>query len=358
MLLPLYVRANSYNDIRVCRNYLVVGLAILSLGVFYSRGALSKNFSFLFVFMLIVGWLNHQNFYMAAVIEQTVVFSAFCLIYFQLSNDLIDDDINVILNYLRVSCLIQVFLVFLNHGLDFNIYNPFVMTEKVVGSFGQETLVGAYIAVLAPLFFEKKRIALVPIIWAIWLTTSAMSVCAFIMALIAYTYVKYLRKKAMVFALASTICIGLAIYVFVLANQTYFDDKGRYILWAVLIDNYLSWSIWDIIFGRGLGNLYYTASDLCVECKELFTYAHNEYIEILWAWGLFGMGCFVKFIYDIFKIKDLHLKAPLFACVIAILANMFGNFTLHIAPIGLAALLLYICLINKSKGINYGNNCN
>lgn len=353
MILPYFIRINSslYNDVRVCRNYLVVGLVTLSFLIFITK-RISLAQTWPITGLLVLGWFNHQNFYSAAALEQTVVFSAFCLLMMQMMSNIDNSNKNIVINYLRLSCLLQVFLMLLNYFFSFNPYNPQVEATKILGSFGQETLAAAYVAILAPLFLVGRwRWFLFPIILAVVLSTSAIATTSLVAGILFYFIIRYFSNLFTILTIFTFVLFAFLAFALYFIDFNYFDDKGRFLVWSILMKDFFHSSIFSILFGHGFGYIYENTRILCKDCKEIFTYAHNEYIEAFFIWGISSVFLIYPFIKRLFKSQNFYKYSFISACLVALSVNCIGNFPLHLSPIGLGAMLLYTCIVNDKNNL-------
>lgn len=339
-LLPYYIRANEYNDVRVCKNYALFA-AVCSSYLIFGIGFrnISSRIKYSLIGLSVLSWFNHDNFYLPAAVEQTVTFNVFLLLIYQLLSH--DINFKVIANFLRISALIQCAFLCINI-YKINPYNLAVPLDYPVGSFGQQTLSGAHVAVLFPFFLTTGWIVLAPIlVGAVYISQSAMSLAALIVGLVVMIFHKHLFKGVFIFGSLIT-----AVIVFFLTkNYVFFSDNMRYAAWSKLMLEFKDWPLNKMIFGRGFGYLYHNFHfDFMA---QIFTYAHEEWIELLFALGFIGIFIFIYLIREILSFNDSKHTVMAVSVLAAVLANSTANFTLHISSIALIAAIAYAYLVQQ-----------
>jgi hypothetical protein len=347
LLLPYFIWPNNYNDIRICRNFLAFALIIGSVMIFGQKRIHFKS-SWPFLALLALSWINHHNFYLIGVIEQTVIFSGFMLLAIHLISNLEPEDHPILFNYLRISALVQCVFMFINI-FGVNIYNPRVPVHDLVGSFGQHTLAAAYLAILVPFFFTKRWIFFTPILVTfIYLSGSAMSMLACIAGIVFACIYKMYHRKSAICATGAALLLFYVFYSLFLSTEKYFEDNERFKVWWN--SYYIYTQYFDdgsVLVGKGLGYFYHYFMTTCKTCKQYFTYAHNELLELLWAFGLVGAFLVGAMGYQLVWIKEQKYTLMFMTAIAIAIANSMGNFTFHMSPAALVIVICYACLINQ-----------
>lgn len=350
MLLPFYVRFNEHNDVRICKNLFFFFLVCVSLIVFgLGKRKVSLGLKTSLVFLAILSFFNHKNLYLSAAIEQTIIFNISLVILYQLLT--FNLDFVVIAFFLRISALIQAVIFILNY-YGVNPYNLSLPAPIPYGSFGQQTLSGAHIAVLFPLFLQTWWWMFIPVlIVAVFLAKSAMAWASLVAGVVVFGCYKHIKRPLFV---SGCFCSALIAF-FLTKSIPFFSDNMRYVTWKKLMIEFFNWRWIEELFGRGLGWLFHN-SRLEDGIGGIFTYAHNEAIDSLWAFGIIGTSVIVYVLLKALKNINEGSRVSL-AILAAFISNSFGNFTFHISAIALPAMLAYAYLVtNNEEKINYGYN--
>lgn len=297
-------------------------------------------------------------FYTPAGLEQLAIFLSSALIIYCLIDKINRLTIDDFIFFMQASLFFQCFIVYLN-AFGVNPYNLANVIPYPVGALGQESLTGALIAVLSPslLYKTSKRWLMVPLL-ALLLLDVTFGYLAFFGAISFYFGYKKLYAHVLAIIIL-LIVISLGVIGINYNHLEFFNDKGRFDLWFTVIDNYKQWDLSSQLFGKGLGYVWHNLGHIKDIDNKPFRYLHNEYLELLYAFGIVGVGLMGWMLKPLLKVKFDEQSAILLSVIFAIIINSAGNFTLHIAPIGLIFLIVYSCLITKTlEGRNYGNNSN
>jgi len=354
VLLPLYVRVDGVNDVRICRNYLFIFIVFLSISLF-KNGKLKLQDYLPWVGLLVLAWFNIDYLYQPATLEQFATLGAFCIAVPHLVSNYENMKINLFLNYFRASVLIQSVLVFTNM-FGINLYNLDVPVPRALGSFGQETLTAAFIAVLLPTFFNKKWAPLLPIpLMAIFFTGSAMSAISVVAASVFFVAFSCLKLKKALLSLLGFYLMTFAFVTGFIGVDGYFNDNERFKVWETIYGVIKDRGFWHILFGSGVGSFWHHFSDYCTDCNQRFLYAHSEPLQLVYEFGLAGVIMIGLVLKRIFYLPStIPNKGIILAMMIAAFSNALGNFTFHIVPISMVILIGYTYLIGyKEKHYGY-----
>jgi O-antigen ligase len=138
------------------------------------------------------------------------------------------------------------------------------------------------------------------------------------------------------------------VYLLIYGTQKvgYFGDSGRFEVWEKALSMYG----WESLTGRGLGHF----SDFFIRQFGLvhynqFRHVHNEFLEVLFAFGLIGVACFSYLLLQVKKSTSLFC-----CCLVSILANCFFNFYFHISVLALIGIITYVILYIEQQGESHG----
>lgn len=354
MLLPFYVRFNSFNDVIVCKDFFLIALTFISVCLFGFAKDIGPELKLPFISILILSWFNHKDFYQTAAIHQTMCFSAGILLVYHLISWAEHLDRGILLNCFRITAILES-LVFVLNRFGINPYNIHAdkIDIQVVGSLGQQTLSGALIAALAPTMLSGWGIWCLPlIIYAVYLSGSAMTAVSFVFGILICLFYKIMSKRYFWIVISSFGAALLGAFIFGLNTVSFFSNHGRFAVWKLSTLFYLRlWTAREMMFGKGLGFL---SSHLDIFQYNIykFTHAHNEYIEILWAFGLVGILLFWMILKPLLK---THKKDSVFLGIIGALAvNSIGNFTMHVSSIAIIGLISYAYIIGRNNNLTGG----
>ena len=309
-------------------------------------------------FLGILSFFNMDSFYTPAGLEQLTMFLSAILFVYHFHDKIGRYDINDMIFFMQCSLFIQCAVVGMNY-FGVNPFNFGILIDRPVGALGQESLSAALIAVLSPslLYKSSKKWLLVPFI-ALLLLNTTFGILSFLGGIL--FYLGYKRLYPCVLYTVIGLCFVFLFLIGInLDGVEFFNDKGRFDLWLEVLRNFKEWDLSSQLFGRGLGYVWHNFTHVTDIDNKPFRYFHNEYLELLYAFGSVGVFLVGWMMKPLLKVKFDEQSAILLSIIFAIIINSAGNFTLHIAPIGLIFLIVYSCLITKTlEGKDYGNNCN
>lgn len=260
-------------------------------------------------------------------------------------------DFNIIKKSLMILCLIESFWTILSiFNIEF--YNVVfsLFFEKVVqirdgfynmGSLGNPNLSGALISITAPLFFSRKHwVGLIPIVVALVAGGSIMPLITFIAGFCYFIWLNLNLNKYVPYLL---FLIAGLFFIMVGFPEGYLSDNSRLEAWKktiLFLDNF--------IFGKGLGHFSAFFSRSFVINGEYFRNTHNEYLQVLYNFGLVGFSIFSYLFVSLLRRKEEILIS---CCIFAIAVNCYGNFLFHISLTAFVALTIF-AIGYRSKEIN------
>jgi len=193
-----------------------------------------------------------------------------------------------------------------------------------VGTMGNQNWLGAYLSICLPFFFCRDRRWVQPgmAVALIVLATSTVPVLA---ALAGICFIAF-GWLGLGIAGISGLCYVMA---FDHGHLTAGDARLQY--WASgLKASFRSWHSALVGWGPGIG----WAAD---------NHLHNGYLQVLFNYGLIGLGLIVGYI-----ASALKSSKTLTACVVIIAVNMAGNNPLHVVPCAML-ILTVMALIERER---------
>jgi O-antigen ligase len=197
------------------------------------------------------------------------------VLFYKLVVEYLDKEkIGKILKYLRYSFILVLFYCVLQYlNLDEFFKNKVNFGNDVlVGTIGQPSHLGSLLAIISPLFFEKKResiLALILLWMVVILTNSAIGlVCS---AIVFLFWLFFNNKKV---AIGLSILSLLSIGYLALFHNGFFSSSGRFKIWEYAFDIFKN----HPITGQGLGS--FGAQKIYLINYGVFQHLHNEYYQI------------------------------------------------------------------------------
>lgn len=215
--------------------------------------------------------------------------------------------------------------------------------NKPLGTFGQETTMGAFlVACLAPALFGRRWWAALPILVCIYATGSSMTLGAAGVVVLLFCW------HELGWRLPAAAAVGGACALAWLRirhpDAELLSGNGRWGFWNVAWRNYI---VQRPLFGFGPGFWYPQAplvpSPYLSEPQHL-THIHNEFLELLVEYGFVGAAPliwqFCQFVRR-FRLTWHH------ALCAGLLVNAVGNFPAHIASTATIFLTAWLLSVRK-----------
>lgn len=382
---PLFLRVGEVAiDPRVSKDQFFIFSIFLSLALF-QIGKVNKYIIAIGSISIFHGFI-FSDFTSLNANYQLISMMAGIMVLVQFNSRVKTEYLPIIYRCLIISGSIQLFLLVFNYfGMDLNRDFFIWLTDSVArnrsggiadgvsmgtGSLINANVTGGYMAALSPIFMINPWAGLPIVAISLYLCASAMPVVAVILSIpgILALRVKKLRIPCL------SIAAIFAVFVLIGATKekSYFSSSGRIDAWSktlnftmhnkpiVKMENgkevaklkiYVpKWkAIQRIITGRGLG--YYSDYFRFFHKHKngtIFRQAHNEYIEIFVAFGIFGLSVLLIFLW---KIRHYLYKGDLTLVWIFIISliNSVGHFFYHISPTALIGLLALGALLRESN---------
>ena len=195
-----------------------------------------------------------------------------------------------------------------------------LVKQPVVGSLGQHTISAIYFILALPMAIKR--------IWPLAIIIPALFICNSTMVQLSCIIcaISYYVKNTKILLLPLTMSISLFLVNLKYNYSEWLSGQGRVPVWL--------WSIKNTkLFGNGLGHL---SDSMPSFGGEVFQQVHNEYLELVYVYGLIivPMLCYVIF-------KVVNSKHSLLKCsLIGLLFNASGNFSFHISAIAIIGIIL------------------
>jgi len=212
------------------------------------------------------------------------------------------------------------------------------------GMFGNSRLVGPFLGMIVPLaLFRKKYLLAVPIVISVVLTRSNIALFGLILMFAAYFA---LRDRKSFIAVTSAVIAGAAVFGALYITQPVLREKVpdhcRFLTWRQSVNDLREPVMKDskktyAMTGIGPGSFKYLFHAKHNVHNDNMLYAHNEYVQVLYETGIFGLFLFLATIFalfqrvipQVFKRELSHLDRALTSSVVCVLTCAGGIFILQ-----------------------------
>lgn len=353
--LPLFMRVGPPISPRVPKDFFFAFAVIISAFLFKRKNSIPW-LAPLSIALIGMAFLNQYNFTSLSVQYQFVMFSCGMFALLQISSNISSFDRRIIKNALAITCVIQSILVVVSaFGIDLYrhmvelVYGATTLDISLkdmktvsigLGSLQSRSLSSALIASTLPFLFNGKFKIFIPLtVAALYLADSTMAIMSIPLAMIVMAYKKFIGKNGLALLLTAT--LACAIYLIYTTDSGFFNGSERALAWAQSVEHYFSNFEF---FGKGLGYVYdnyHLFGSERVKMRQL----HNEYLEILYAFGIPGILICVYGLFSILKTSrpSLELMSFLIMC-----GNGFGFFNLHISSTALVFVVVTAIILREN----------
>lgn len=216
-----------------------------------------------------------------------------------------------------------------------------------------------YIVIAFPiiLFLNKKPISIVSFLivsYAVLLSGKRGGVVALALGLIAYILFAQKKTKYLFYIAATTLMVVFAFNNIQISNRTLnrFDTaditSGRSNIYKDVFENYIESNVLALIVGNGYDAVAKTTSEGMT--------AHNDFLEILYDYGLIGLilfislhVAFIKKILRMHKAGNDYLSVAIFLYSIFAVFSMVSHVVIYPYCFVLTAILGYLDGINSQQ---------
>lgn len=339
--LPLYLATGHYFSTRLMHEYGFMVAAILSV-LMFGVGRVPKAFSFVLAGLILAAHVHASNFQSAYYSYRLIMLSLGFLVGLQFYTRAKEAHQGILINAIAIACLVQSSLCIVNYfGFRYYEWVTNFLDMGIVwkrkhdalgstGSLGNPNVAGAFLAITLPALFRPKWIyGIFLAANAILLTNSTAPLITMGVACVVFILNRDLRKKALNWLpLPITAACFVVPYLF---NNTR-TENWRYALGKLKNSS--------LLYGQGL-DAWVNIVNTERPAKGRFIQMHNEFLEVIFAFGLFGLGAFIFLNMQIERDR-------IFASIVgAGLVNSFFNFPLHTAA---TALVLIIAFFYQQRG--------
>lgn len=354
-LLPLYNRVALYDVNRTVKdNLLVVLLGFICLIMPNPVRRVDLRLWPFILFGVLFLIINQHNVMSILVSFQVfyITASLFFFIHFYEKHD--RQTLNYILNGMAIGCLAQSLLgIFGYFGINIypELFNLFADNFKVVnadpgpgnviGSLGNNNLLGSYIALTSLSFLSHKNKwpILIPAT-ALFLSGSLMGIASFLGGIFFYINLNYkILKKWQMYSVAS---LGMIIFPFLSLGI----DSGRLDIWKKNIDLV---DFKHFLIGRGAG---WFGDQKIFSIDNIATQEHNSFLSFFNIFGIIGIVLIFPVLKRYLMAKENNKVFP--SILFASFCNSYGHFTLHQSTV--AIIITITAAVCMAEGSLYGRN--
>lgn len=272
------------------------------------------------------------------------------LVGYQAFKNMITKDLMIkVINCICVIALIQVAMMILQKCGVWWIFKPKgtdTTFNYVCGFLGNPNLAGAFLAITLPLFFRKKIILLSPfLLVGLFLSQSMGGIVSACVGVIFYLFIKFDKKKFLIFSLILVLLLGGYVYLFEDLTSGYgslIQGSSRFFHWGLIWKTMI---VKEWITGWGLGQfkMIFPSIQLCGgvyeginpnilntfgKIPEWWVQAHNEYLQTWSEIGLIGLLIICGYFVSIFKRLE-GIRVLLITGVVITLVNSGVHFLFH-----------------------------
>ena len=234
-------------------------------------------------------------------------FLCFALFYKLSIEYLNKDKIVKILHWFRYGVVILLFYCVLQYFKLDEFLAGLSGKDELVGTLGNSSHLAGYLAIIQPIFFEKKLfniLALVLLWLIILLANSASGVLVGLAVIIFYLFM----RKSKTCALSGLVSVSGIMAIILYKNPEFFSFSYRFEVWKLAFESFKG----KAITGFGLGGFGLMKYDL-KNPASYWRHAHNEYFQGGFELGLVGLGLILWCIWEYFRMfktskTDLTIK--------------------------------------------------
>jgi hypothetical protein len=223
------------------------------------------------------------------------------------------------------------FLWIVNHW--FHMAFSVLDKKTLVGTLGNNNFLAAYLAISLPFFFRKWWIyGLILIMPCLYLANTTSAIVPALIGGILYLWLITPRSRFTVFYLAvMTIIIGLFAGWYALFQHTSITENQRWQDWMAVIEQ-VRFNLFSLFCGFGPGAGWGKPYPM-----------HNEWLQCLHQYGLIGLSLLVGYVATAYRGNKI-----LFTAFVIAMINMFGNYSLHLAPSAFLIIII-VGLMEREK---------
>ena len=221
------------------------------------------------------------------------------LLFYKLSIEYLNKEkIEKILEWFRYSIILILFycaLQYLNLDEFFKSIDPAVVKEdSLVGTIGNPSHLGGYLAIIQPIYFKKNLMNILSLV-LLWLIILLVNSASSIIVGLAVILFWLFMQKDKIWALLGTMGVFGIITIIILKFSNFFSSSSRLMIWKDVFVVFQK----KAITGYGLGSFSVMKFNYGVNSN--WRHLHNEYYQIAFELGLIGLILLFWCIFDYFK---------------------------------------------------------
>jgi len=210
--------------------------------------------------------------------------------------------------------------IFNAHSMDSSV----MACVTVYGLFAKDSL-------LRQMSFAPAMV-LIPVILFLGGSTGVIALGAGIGA---YFFAKRKIARAFVYT------IPLAAFGFIYFGDLFLSESGRLKPWTIFLDYFFNYT--NPLFGSGIGTFEWLGHFSRNEPTDVFLWAHNEYLQLLFEGGVIGLALGLTVLYETLTNSFKRKQAWLFATIVSIMVISLTQF-----PFRFAMSAIFICAIARA----------
>lgn len=266
-------------------------------------------------------------------------FNILCfLIFYKLCLEYLDEEkIKKILKWLQYSIILVLFYCILQYLKLDEFLKGLSSHDELVGTIGNTSHLAGYLAIIQPIFFHKRGIIPLILLWlVIILAGSASGVFVGIAVILFWLFLKQKYKL-----LITGLSLSLLGFVVVVSRFSQFlSSSHRFELWTLVFDKFKD----KAITGWGLGTFGAFQFKLPYDSVSVWRHTHNEFYQIAFEMGLIGLVLVLWIIWDYFK-TGLGIRNNTCITLLSIglgicLLSLF-SFPIHLWQISVIGMFVY-----------------
>lgn len=222
-------------------------------------------------------------------------FNFLCFVWFyKLSLEYLNEEnLKKILKWLSYSFILVLFYCVLQYLKLDEFLNGLLITDELVGTIGNTSHLAGLLAVIQPLFFNRRGLLPLALLWLIIiLANSASGVFVGFGVILVWLFLKR-RYKLFISGIGVSLLGFGFIYSYI---PEFLTSSHRFELWSKVFKTFIAKPITG--FGLGsFGAIGYQLSGI----ESVWRHAHNEFYQVAFELGLIGLVLVLWVIWEYFK---------------------------------------------------------
>ena len=220
------------------------------------------------------------------------------LLFYKLSIEYLDKEkIEKILNWLKYSIILMLFYCVLQYLKLDEFFKGLSNHDELVGTIGNSSHLAGYLAIVQPLFFEKKLLNILALVLLWLIILLANSASGVIVGLGVILFWLFMQKDKIYASLGSIGTFGI-ISIIILKFSNFFTFSHRLELWKLAFETFKN----KAITGFGLGSVGVMKLKVLQSGASIWRHLHNEYYQVTFELGIIGLGLILWCIWRYFRL--------------------------------------------------------